>query len=71
MLNIDQELAAILSIRACFDDLVAHSQRHDEAHLLVPLDILRDLQARLERLHEDLHEAAVAAENNAKRGHAA
>jgi len=71
MLNIEQELAAVLSIRACFDDLVAHSQRQDEEHVLVPLGSLRDLQGRLDQLHEDLHEAAVAAANNAKRGEAA
>lgn len=71
MLNIDQELAAVLSIRACFDDLVAHSQRQDGGLVLVPFDILRDLQERLDRLSEDLHEAAVAASNDAKRGAAA
>lgn len=71
MFNIDQELAAILSIRACFDDLVAHSQMPDDGHLLVPIDTVRDLQARLDRLNEDLHEAAIVAANDAKRGEAA
>jgi hypothetical protein len=64
-MNIDEELKEVEAIHAAFDELVSHGTPWGLNHVTVSIEGLKELQRRIDRLHQSLREAVDGAHPNA------